>query len=120
MIIQTISNAAGAGGQTPAPAPPVPRARAPGSAQEPVSPAAPGIAHAEPAELRKVVDGINDQLRALAQGIRFTVDDETGRTVVRILDTETGQVIRQIPSEEMLAISQSLERLQGLLLKQEA
>lgn len=63
---------------------------------------------------------INEQLNALRQGLEFSVDDETGTTVVRVVDAETGETIRQIPSEEVLAISRSLERLQGVLLKQEA
>jgi flagellar protein FlaG len=120
MMIQTISNAAGAGAQTPAPAAPAAKARSAPAQQDAVPVAAQAAAAPEPAELRKVADQINAQLRALAQGIRFSVDDDTGRTIVRVLDTETGQVLRQIPSEEMLAISQSLERLQGLLLQQEA
>jgi flagellar protein FlaG len=40
--------------------------------------------------------------------------------VVRVVDTATDQVIRQIPSEVALAISQSLEKLQGLLVRQQA
>jgi flagellar protein FlaG len=40
--------------------------------------------------------------------------------VVKVVDTETDQVIRQIPSEEMLAIARNIDRLQGLLVKQEA
>jgi flagellar protein FlaG len=39
---------------------------------------------------------------------------------VRVVDTVTGEVIRQVPSEELLAISRSIDKLQGLLLRQEA
>ena len=46
------------------------------------------------------------------------VDSESDRVVVRIVDTQTKQTIRQIPSEEMLAISKSLDQLTGLLIQQ--
>jgi len=70
--------------------------------------------------VKEAAHRINEQLRALQQGLQFSVDEATGHTVVLVLDSETGQTIRQIPSEEALAISQSLERLQGILLKQQA
>lgn len=56
-----------------------------------------------------------------AQGtIEFRIDDSTGRTVVQVLDPATDEVLRQIPSEEMLAIASALDRVQGLLLRQQA
>lgn len=71
-------------------------------------------------QVKEAARKINEQLTAMRQGLQFSVDEATGHTIVRVLDSETGQTIRQIPSEEALAISQSLERLQGVLLKQEA
>jgi len=52
--------------------------------------------------------------------LKFTVDDKTGTVVVRVVDTETDQLIRQIPSEEMLAIARNMEQMQGLLVRREA
>jgi len=40
--------------------------------------------------------------------------------VVRVLDDATKEVIRQIPSEEALEIAKALDKLQGVLLRQEA
>jgi flagellar protein FlaG len=48
------------------------------------------------------------------------VDKDTGKTVIKIVDSQTNQVIRQIPSEELLAIARNLDRVEGLLLKQRA
>jgi len=70
-------------------------------------------------QVRRAAETINRQLEAAAQNLRFSVDDTTGKTVVRIVDTGTGDVIRQVPSEELLAISRSIDRLQGLLFDQE-
>jgi len=52
--------------------------------------------------------------------LRFSMDEDSGKLIVRVVDTATKEVIRQIPSEESLAISQSIEKLQGLLVKQKA
>lgn len=63
---------------------------------------------------------INEFLKSSSAGIEFSVDDQTDRIIVRVIDAETRQLIRQIPSEEALAIAQSLDRLTGLLLAQNA
>jgi flagellar protein FlaG len=52
--------------------------------------------------------------------LSFSIDDSTGKTVVMVTDAETGEMIRQIPSEEMLALARSLEKMQGMLLQQQA
>jgi flagellar protein FlaG len=71
-------------------------------------------------QVHRAVETINRQLEAAAQNLRFSVDDATGKTVVRVVDTATGEVIRQVPTEELLAISRSIDRLQGLLFHQQA
>ncbi len=55
-----------------------------------------------------------------ASTLEFHTDAETGRVVVKIIDSATGELVRQIPMEEMLALAKSLDRLQGLLLKTKA
>lgn len=59
-------------------------------------------------------------LTPVARNLQFSVDDETGRTVVKIVDSTTQEVIRQMPSEELLAITRALDKFSGLLLKQKA
>ncbi len=56
----------------------------------------------------------------VAQNLLFSIDDDTGRTIVKIVDSQTDEVIRQMPSEEVLAISKAIDKLQGLLIKQQA
>lgn len=65
------------------------------------------------AEVRKVVEPV-------ARNLQFSVDEDTGRTVVKVVDSATKEVIRQIPSEEILSIAKALDKLKGLLIKQEA
>jgi len=58
--------------------------------------------------LEKVVRQLNAYIQNTQRDVDFSVDDSTGRVVVRVIDSESEQVIRQIPSEEMLAISRHL------------
>ena len=58
--------------------------------------------------LEKVVSQLNDYIQNTQRDVDFSVDDSTGRVVVRVVDSTSDKVIRQIPSEEMLAISQHL------------
>ena len=58
--------------------------------------------------LEKVVSQLNDYIQNTQRDVDFSVDDSTGRVVVRVVDSVSEEVIRQIPSEEMLAISRHL------------
>lgn len=71
-------------------------------------------------KIKQAADAINSQLQQMSKNIRFSLDEETGDTIVKVVDSDTGQTIRQIPSEEALRIQHSLEQLQGVLLKHEA
>ena len=58
--------------------------------------------------LEKVVSQLNAYIQNTQRDVDFSVDDATGRVVVRVVDSVSEEVIRQIPSEEMLAISRHL------------
>jgi flagellar protein FlaG len=58
--------------------------------------------------LHVAVSQINDHVQNLQRNLQFSVDDVTGRDVVTIIDSETEQVIRQIPSEEILEVARHL------------
>lgn len=74
-----------------------------------------------PVQIKHVVDNINKALKQSARNLEFTVDTDTEKSVVKVVDTETGDVIRQIPSEEMLSITRAIDEAQvNLLLKQTA
>lgn len=82
-------------------------------------------ARAQPAvtseQLSNAVSNINQAMRLSNRNLQFSVDPDTKMTVVKLTDTETGEVIRQFPSEEALAIAHSIDNFQqGLLLKQQA
>lgn len=47
--------------------------------------------------------------------LEFRLDSASERVIVSVIDAQSGEVLRQMPSEEALAISRSIDRLQGLL-----
>ena len=115
MAISTIGNS----GNAPLPAAPqgAPApVRAPAPVPEPVPQQQLSQAQTQRAveSLRKMIDS------AAPNSLAFSIDDSTGKTIVRITDAHTGEMIRQIPSEELLAIARSLDRMQGMLLQQKA
>lgn len=71
-------------------------------------------------ELQKALEDVAKAVAPMAQSLEFSLDKDSGKTVVKVMDTETNEVIRQIPTEEVLAISKAVDTLKGLLLKQQA
>ncbi len=83
----------------------------------------------EGVELEEAVSRINDYVQSVQRDLSFSMDDATGRTVIKVMDRSSGEVIRQIPSDEVLALATYLgdqaaasakngEALQGLLFSQ--
>jgi len=74
---------------------------------------------AKPVEVRKiesVTKQIDSFLRSMNRSLQFRLDESSGRMIVSITDSETGEIIRQVPGEDALRIAQSLEnRLSGML-----
>ena len=66
-------------------------------------------------ELEKAVTDIQEFVQAAQRNLDFSIDDSTGRVVVKVIATETGLVIRQIPSEAALKLAQSLSDASSLL-----
>lgn len=52
--------------------------------------------------------------------LEFSVDTDTNRIVVKVVDNQTRELVRQIPMEEMLALAKAMNQLQGLLLQTKA
>lgn len=83
-----------------------------------------GTAVAQPpmddAQVKAAIQAANSALEAAQSGIEFSIDSASGKTIVRILDKQTNEVIRQLPSEEMLEIAKAIDRYEGMLLHQKA
>lgn len=70
--------------------------------------------------LEHAVQRISEYVSSSRPEINFTIDESTGTQVVKIVDSESKQVIRQMPSEEAIQIAQALDKLQGLFVKDKA
>jgi flagellar protein FlaG len=99
---------AGTAVRQPAPAA-APKAGPPKAAAEP-----------DPAEVTKAVSEINKAMQVLSRNIEFSIDADSQRTIVKVIDQETKEVIRQMPSVEALEIGKALQKVQGLLIRQTA
>lgn len=61
---------------------------------------------------------INETMRAY--GLEFELSEAAERPVTRVVDRDSGEVIRQIPAEEVLRVAERLEELTGKLIHQQA
>jgi len=72
-------------------------------------------------ELQQSLEALRKAIKpAVADSLEFSIDHDSGRTVVKVVDTATDTVLRQIPSEDILRLARELDRMQGLLVKQQA
>ena len=61
------------------------------------------------------VASVKEHIKIVERDLNFQVDEITGRTVVQVFDSETEQLIRQIPPEEVIAVAHALRELQDNL-----
>lgn len=66
------------------------------------------------------VKKLNEYVAPALQTIEFSLDHESKRMIVKVVDTTTHKVLRQIPNEEVVAMSKTLDKLQGLVIRQTA
>jgi flagellar protein FlaG len=64
-------------------------------------------------KIKAAVDELSSFAKASSRQLAFSVDESSDRPVVKVTDTESGKVIRQIPSEEVLKLSERLRDLQS-------
>jgi flagellar protein FlaG len=86
-----------------------------------VQPSAQPAPKPSPQQENQAAESMIRAVRQSNSNLEFSLDPGTKKLVVRMVDTATGEVIRQIPSEVLLAIAQSIGQYQkGLLVNQEA
>lgn len=75
----------------------------------------------EPQELESAVSKLNDYVQNIQRTLSFSVEEQTGTTVVQVYDSETEELIRQIPAEETIKLAASIEaQTATLFLKEQA
>ena len=63
---------------------------------------------------------LNKALEQVDGNYSVSVDDDTGMVVVRITDTETGDIVKQVPPQQVLDANVSVEKIVGLLVNDQA
>jgi flagellar protein FlaG len=66
------------------------------------------------------VESLREYVQNVQRHLEFSVDSESGREIIRVIDSETEEVIREIPSEEAIRISQQLKEAGGRLIHAQA
>jgi len=62
-------------------------------------------------ELNDTIRELNDSLQNVQRNLEFSIDKEAGRIVINVKDKETDEVVRQIPSEEVLELARNLHNV---------
>ncbi len=71
-------------------------------------------------DVSDAVERIRTQVQGLQRDLNFSVDDSTGQVVVQVLDGDSGKVVRQIPSEDILRLAERLDEMRSLLFEAKA
>ena len=86
------------------------------------APAVPVISTPQPKPAMPTKEEVQEAVKEIQQNVgnnstdlKFSVDEKSGRTIVSVIDSETRQVVRQIPSEEIMRMARAMDRMQGLL-----
>lgn len=78
------------------------------------------IAKPKQEDVEQAVKQVNEFVRPINNALSFSLDQESDQMIVKVIDQGTKEVIRQIPSEEMLALAKALDTMKGLLVQQKA
>ena len=68
-----------------------------------------------PEDIKSVVDEVNAFVQNMQRNLSFTVDEELGQAIISVKDKETDEVIRQIPSEELVVLRKKMDDVTGIL-----
>jgi len=68
---------------------------------------------AKGAALADAVSELNDYVQTIQRDLEFSIDHDSGRTIIKVIDSKNNEVIRQIPSEEALSLARRLDQLGG-------
>lgn len=71
-------------------------------------------------QVRQSLQEINKVMAGLSISVQFEIDPNYKELIVKVVDQDTGKLIRQIPTEEVVRISKAMDNLKGLLFAQTA
>jgi flagellar protein FlaG len=65
--------------------------------------------------LEEAIQKLNEQMKANQRGLTFSKDQVNGNTVVKVINSHTGEMVRQIPDVSLLRAAHSIEALKGMI-----
>ena len=71
-------------------------------------------------DMTDLVERFRSQVQSIQRDLNFSVDDSTGDVVVQVIDGDSGKVVRQIPSEEILRLTERLDEMRSLMFEAKA
>lgn len=71
-------------------------------------------------QLEDMAEQMDAFIGSFNRGLKFRVDEDSGRNVVSVVDTDSGDIIRQIPTEELLQVISRLAEASGGLIDTKA
>jgi len=71
-------------------------------------------------ELEAIVDKMQESVNVMQRNLNFSIHDTTGTTVVKVMDAGSGEVIRQMPTEDALVLAERLDEMRSLLFEARA
>ena len=70
--------------------------------------------------MEKIAADLQKFVKSMGRNHSFSVDETTGYHIVKVVNPTTGELVRQLPSEELLKIARDFERLHNALVSQKA
>jgi len=65
--------------------------------------------------LQEAVSRLNEQMQSKGRDLSFSIDERIDRAIVTVRNLKTGELVRQIPTEDMVRLAHSIEDMKGLL-----
>jgi flagellar protein FlaG len=65
--------------------------------------------------LQEAVTRLNEQMQSKGRDLNFSLDERIDRTIITVKNLQTGEVVRQIPTEEVVRMAHSIEDMKGVL-----
>ncbi len=72
------------------------------------------------AKIERIAEAMDKYVKSVQRDLNIRVDHESGKVMVKVLSRDTGEVIREIPPEELLKLASRMEEMAGVLLNKSA
>jgi len=71
-------------------------------------------------DIKEAVNQIKEQMGSIGRNINFSFDEELDIVIIKVVNKDTEEVVRQFPSEELIEMAKHLQEYKGLILQEEA